>query len=50
LNLQDQVLAALLADKSTVADVRMGLSEFEDQARLYRVSVDYTYYRQGSSP
>jgi hypothetical protein len=26
LNLQDQVLAALLADKSTVADVRMGLS------------------------
>jgi hypothetical protein len=50
LHLQDQVLAALLADKSTVADVRMGLSEFEDQARLYRVSVDYTYYRQGSSP
>jgi hypothetical protein len=49
LHLQDQVLAALLADKSTVADVRMGLSEFEDQARLYRVSVDYTYYRQGSS-
>ncbi len=49
LHLQDQVLNALLADKSTVADVRMGLSEFEDQARLYRVSVDYTYYRQGSS-
>ena len=49
LHLQDQVLAALLADKSTVADVRMRLSEFEDQARLYRVSVDYTYYRQGSS-
>jgi len=49
LHLQDQVLTALLADKSTVADVRMGLSEFEDQARLYRVSVDYTYYRQGSS-
>ena len=34
LHLQDQVLTALLADKSTVADVRMGLSEFEDQARL----------------
>ncbi len=49
LHLQDQVLNALLADKSTVADVRMGLSEFEEQARLYRVSVDYTYYRQGSS-
>ena len=45
LHLQDQVLAALLADISTVADVRMGLSEFEAQARLYRVSVDYTYHR-----
>ncbi len=43
--LQDQVLDALLADKSTVADVRMGLSDFEEQARLYRVSVDYTYHR-----
>lgn len=48
--LQDQVLDALLADKSTVADVRMGLSEFEDQARLYRVSVDYTYHRPVGSP
>ena len=45
LHLQDQVLAALLADMSTIADVRMGLSEFEAQARLYRVSVDYTYHR-----
>lgn len=43
--LQDQVFDALLANKSTVADVRMGLSEFEAQARLYRVSVDYTYHR-----
>ena len=43
--LQDQVLDALLADKSTVADVRMGLADFEEQARLYRVSVDYTYHR-----
>ena len=50
LHLQDQVLTALLADKSTVADVRMGLSEFEDQARLYRVSVDYTYHRPVGSP
>ena len=50
LHLQDQVLAALLANKSTVADVRMGLSEFEDQARLYRVSVDYTYHRPVGSP
>jgi len=45
LHLQDQVLAALLADMSTIADVRMGHSEFEAQARLYRVSVDYTYHR-----
>ena len=45
LALQDQVLEALLADKSTVADVRMGLAAFEEQARLYRVSVDYTYHR-----
>ncbi len=45
LHLQDQVLAALLADISTIADVRMGLSEFEAQARLYRVSGDYTYHR-----
>ena len=50
LHLQDQILAALLADKSAVADVRMGLSEFEDQARLYRVSVDYTYHRPVGSP
>ncbi len=45
LALQDQVLEALLADKSTVADVRMGLAAFEEQARLYRVSADYTYHR-----
>jgi hypothetical protein len=46
LHLQDLVLEALLADKSSIADVRMGLTDFEDQARLYRVSVDYTYHRQ----
>jgi hypothetical protein len=49
LHLQDLVLEALLADKSNIADVRMGLTDFEDQARLYRVSVDYTYHRQVSS-
>jgi hypothetical protein len=43
--LQELVLDALLQDKSTVADVRMGLTAFEEQARLYRVSVDYTYHR-----
>ena len=45
LQLQDQVMASLLASKHTVADVRMGLSDFEEQARLYRVSMDYTYHR-----
>lgn len=43
--LQDQVLAALLADIHTVADVRMGLTDFDEEARIYRVSVDFTYYR-----
>ncbi len=43
--LQDQVLAALLADIHTVADVRMELTEFDIDARVYRVCVDYTYYR-----
>ncbi len=43
--LQDQVLAALLADIHTVADVRMGLTDFDAQAGVYRMSVDFTYYR-----
>ena len=43
--LQEFVLNALLQDKSAIADVRMGLTSFEEQARLYRVSVDYTYHR-----
>ena len=43
--LQQLVLDALLQDKSAIADVRMGLTSFEEQARLYRVSVDYTYHR-----
>ncbi len=45
LQLQDQVLAALLVDINSVADVRMELSEFDIEARVYRVCVDYTYYR-----
>ena len=43
--LQDEVLAALLADIHTVADVRMGLTDFDEETRVYRVSVDFTYYR-----
>jgi Protein of unknown function (DUF3168) len=42
---QELVLDALLTNKSSVVDVRMGLTSFEEQARLYRVSVDYTYHR-----
>ena len=44
LYLQDQVLAALVAADSALVDVRLGLTDFEPQARLYRVSVDYTQY------
>ena len=29
----------------TVADVRMGLTDFDPQAGIYRISVDFTYYR-----
>lgn len=43
--LQEQVLAALLAALSAVADVRLGLADFDEQARIYRVSVDYSYFR-----
>jgi hypothetical protein len=43
--LQDQVLSALLDSIKTVADVRMGLTDFDDEAGTYRVSVDFTYYR-----
>ena len=43
--LQDQVLVAVLNDINAVVDVRMGLSEFDEDARVYRVSVDFTYYR-----
>ena len=47
---QELVLDALLTNKSSIVDVRMGLTSFEEQARLYRVSVDYTYFRQVSPP
>ena len=44
LHLQDLVLAALMASENAVVDVRLDLTDFEPQARLYRVSVDYTQY------
>lgn len=44
LHLQDLVLAALMAQGNAVVDVRLGLTDFEPQARLYRVSVDYTQF------
>jgi hypothetical protein len=43
--LQDAVLLAVLARVESVADVRMGLTEFDNSSRVYRVSVDITYYR-----
>jgi hypothetical protein len=43
--LQEQVLAALLSSIKTVADVRMGLTDFDDESGTYRISVDFTYYR-----
>lgn len=43
--LQDQVRDAVVASKSTVAEVRMVLTDFEEETRLYRVAVDYTYHR-----
>jgi len=38
-------LAALMADIHTIADVRMSLTDFDQDAQVYRVSVDFTYYR-----
>lgn len=43
--LQDEVLSALLADIHSMVDVRMGLTDFDAQAGVYRMSVDFTYYR-----
>jgi hypothetical protein len=43
--MQEQVLTALLASIKTVADVRMGLTDFDDESGTYRISVDFTYYR-----
>lgn len=43
--LQDQVLSAALANINTVVDVRKGVTDFDEEARVYRVSVDLTYYR-----
>ncbi len=43
--LQDEVLSALLEDINTLADVRMGLSDFDSEAGIYRISVDFSYYR-----
>lgn len=43
--LHDQVRLALEDAIHTLADVRMGLTDFDEEARIYRVSVDFTYYR-----
>ena len=46
LSLQDQVIEALVVNKTAMVDVRMGPNEFDEEARVYRVSVDYTFYAQ----
>jgi len=43
--LQEQVFSALLTDLNSLAGVRTGLTEFDPQAGVYRISVDYSYYR-----
>ena len=45
----EEPLSLQLSARDCVSRIGKGadlkLSEFEDQARLYRVSVDYTYHR-----
>lgn len=43
--LQAQVQAALVANLGRIVDVRLVLTDFEEETRLYRVAVDYTYHR-----
>jgi hypothetical protein len=41
--LQDDVMGSVMAAIDTVSDVRMVNSGFDEEARVYRISVDYTY-------
>jgi hypothetical protein len=41
--LQDEVLGSVMAAIDTVSDVRMVNSGFDEEARVYRITVDYTY-------
>ena len=43
--LQDDVLGSVMAAIDTVSDVRMVNSGFDEEARVYRITVDYTYFR-----
>jgi Protein of unknown function (DUF3168) len=43
--LQDDVLGSVMAAIDTVSDVRMVNSNFDDEASVYRIAVDYTYHR-----
>ena len=43
--LQDEVLGSVMAAIDTVSDVRMVNSGFDEEARVYRITVDYTYLR-----
>ena len=35
----------LITPNGSYPDVRMGLTDFDPQAGIYRISVDFTYYR-----
>jgi Protein of unknown function (DUF3168) len=41
--LQDEVLGSVMAAIDTVSEVRMVNSGFDEEARVYRITVDYTY-------
>ncbi len=41
--LQDDVMGSVMAAIDTVSDVRMVNSGFDEEARVYRITVDYTY-------
>jgi hypothetical protein len=47
--LHDQVLVALMDAMDTLVDVRMGVTEFDDEAQLYRVSFDYSHHQLGTA-
>jgi hypothetical protein len=43
--LQDDVFMAVEGAVTSLADVRLVLTDFEQTTRMYRVTFDYTYHR-----